>query len=139
MVGGIGLQGLAECFLSPRFLEFTSKQAPPGETGLYMGYSYLTSFFGNILGFGLSGYLLERWCPDPAAQAPAVQAAWKTAIEAGTPLPEAWAHAHLIWYVFAGVGAVAFVALLVFRAVTAALDRGEGSPPAPSFGPADAR
>ncbi|MFH1463194.1 MAG: MFS transporter [Pseudomonadota bacterium] len=124
MVAGIALQGLAECFLSPRFLEFTSKQAPEGETGLYMGYSYLTSFFGNILGFGMSGYLLERWCPDPATQPAAVQAAWSAAIEAGTPLPEAWAHAHFIWYVFAGVGLAAFVALLAFAALTRASERG---------------
>ena len=31
---GIGMQGLAECFLSPRFLEYASKQAPKGEEGL---------------------------------------------------------------------------------------------------------
>jgi dipeptide/tripeptide permease len=29
MVAGIALQGLAECFLSPRYLEFASRQAPP--------------------------------------------------------------------------------------------------------------
>ncbi|MBM4389341.1 MAG: MFS transporter, partial [Deltaproteobacteria bacterium] len=52
-VFGIALQGFAECFLSPRFLEFASKQAPPGEVGLYMGYSHLTSFFANLLGFGI--------------------------------------------------------------------------------------
>jgi len=52
---GIGIQGLAECLLSPKFLEYASKQAPPGETGLYMGYSHLTSFFAYFFGFGISG------------------------------------------------------------------------------------
>lgn len=38
MVVGIAIQGLSECFLSPKYLEFASKQAPEGQTGLYMGY-----------------------------------------------------------------------------------------------------
>jgi len=66
MIVGIFFQGLAECFLSPRYLEFASKQAPEGETGLYMGYAHLNSAFGWLFGFILSGMLLEKWCPDPA-------------------------------------------------------------------------
>ncbi|HID38554.1 MAG TPA: MFS transporter, partial [Calditrichaeota bacterium] len=45
LIVGIALQGVAESFLSPRFLEYASKQAPKGEEGLYMGYSHLTTFF----------------------------------------------------------------------------------------------
>ena len=115
---GIGLQGLGECFLSPRFLEYTSKQAPPGETGLYMGYSSLTSFFGNILGFGISGYLLAWFCPDPKTLDEVTQAALATAIRDGGPLPSVYAHAHYIWYAFAGLGLLAFVALMIFNRVT---------------------
>lgn len=44
LIFGIALQGLAETFLSPRFLEYASKQAPKGEEGLYLGYSHLTTF-----------------------------------------------------------------------------------------------
>ena len=65
LVVGIALQGVAECFLSPRFLEFASKQAPKGEEGLYLGYSHLTTFFAWLFGFATSGYLLDRYCPDP--------------------------------------------------------------------------
>lgn len=62
---GIGLQGLAECFLSPKFLEYASKQAPEGEVGLYLGYQHLTTFFAWLFGFALTGYLLDAFCPDP--------------------------------------------------------------------------
>ena len=126
MVLGIVMQALAECFLSPRFLEYASKQAPPGEHGLYMGYSHLTSFFGNILGFGISGYLLQRWCPNPTTLSAEVQAAHAAALAGTGPMPEAYANAHHIWWVFAGIGGAAFVALLAYRAIT---DRVDGARP----------
>jgi MFS family permease len=57
MIVGIVFQGLAESFISPRFLEFFSLQAPKGEEAMYLGFSHLHSFISSILGFGLSGYL----------------------------------------------------------------------------------
>ncbi|HPQ81129.1 MAG TPA: MFS transporter [bacterium] len=110
MIIGIALQGLAECFLSPRFLEYASKQAPEGETGLYMGYSFLTSFFAWLFGFVLSGYLLDAYCPDPKTLAPGMMQA-------------AYANAHYIWYYFAGIGVTAFFMLLIYRFVTDRIDR----------------
>lgn len=65
MIVGIVFQGLAETFISPRYLEFFSLLAPKGEEGLYLGFSQLHSFLSSILGFGLSGYLLIKYCPDP--------------------------------------------------------------------------
>ena len=118
LILGIGLQGLAECFLSPRFLEYASKQAPEGEVGLYMGYSHLTTFFAWLFGFILSGYLLDAFCPDPKTLAPEVQAERLAALAGQGSMPEVYAHAHYIWYVFTGIGVTAFLALLVFRFVT---------------------
>lgn len=43
MVVGIAIQGLAECFLSPKYLEYASKQAPPGREGLYLGFAHLNT------------------------------------------------------------------------------------------------
>lgn len=120
---GIAIQALGECFLSPRFLEYASKQAPPGETGLYMGYSHINSFFGNILGFGISGYLLSWWCPDPKTLTPDVQAAWQSALAEGGALPVVYSHAHYIWYVFAGIGFAAFAAFLIYAFVTNRIDK----------------
>ncbi|MDD5658111.1 MAG: MFS transporter [Elusimicrobia bacterium] len=113
MAIGIFFQGLAECFLSPRYLEFASKQAPPGETGLYMGYAHLNSAFGWLFGFILSGVLLDRWCPDPARLPAGLDEAARAAY---------YAHAHYIWYVFTAVGAAGFVLLMAFRHFTDLLD-----------------
>ncbi|MBL7075239.1 MFS transporter [candidate division KSB1 bacterium] len=120
---GIALQGLAECFLSPRFLEYASKQAPEGEVGLYMGYSHLTTFFAWLFGFAISGYLLDAFCPDPKTLPMAVQEQRLAALAGQAPMPEAYAHAHYIWYVFAAIGVFAFLMLLVFRTVTDWMDK----------------
>ena len=45
LIIGIIIQGLAECFISPRYFEFFSHQAPKGEEGMYLGFSQLHSFF----------------------------------------------------------------------------------------------
>lgn len=113
LVVGIAFQGLAESFLSPRYFEYASKQAPKGEEGLYMGYSQLTNAFAWGFAFVLSGRLLERWCPDPkvVATLPAAQAA------------TAYDHAHYIWYVYSAIGVAAFLALLLFRFLTDRIDR----------------
>ena len=79
---GIALQGLAECFLSPKWLEFASKQAPKGEVGLYLGYSHLTTFFSWLFGFILAGYLLQGFCPDPKTFTPDVRHEWRLATDA---------------------------------------------------------
>ena len=123
---GIALQGVAECFLSPKFLEYASRQAPKGEEGLYLGYQHLTTFFAWAIGFALSGFALDRYCPNPEklkTQDPAAYEQWRTAIETGGAMPEAYAHAHYIWYVFFGIGAAAFLAILLFKVVTGAIDR----------------
>ena len=110
MIIGIIFQGVAETFISPRFLEYFSLQAPKGEEGMYLGFSHLHSFFSALLGFGISGYLLERFCPDPATL---------SEVEKLT----AYDHAHYIWYVFAGIVSVAAVALIIYGIVTRHIDR----------------
>jgi dipeptide/tripeptide permease len=101
MIVGITIQGLAECFISPRYLEYFSLQTPKGEEGLYLGFSHLHSFLSSLLGFGLSGYLLTAYCPDPTTL---------TASE----LTNAYAKAHYIWYYFSIIGFSAGIALLFY-------------------------
>jgi dipeptide/tripeptide permease len=110
MIIGIIIQGLAETFISPRFLEYFSFQAPKGEEGLYLGFSHLHSFISALLGFGISGYLLERYCPDP-----------KLLTE--TQKLTAYDQAHYIWFVFAGIVSIAAIALIIFGIVTRAIDK----------------
>jgi dipeptide/tripeptide permease len=105
MIAGISVQGLAECFISPRYLEYFSLQAPKGEEGLYLGFSHLHSFLASLLGFGISGYLLTAYCPDPALLTPEQRLT-------------AYDHAHYIWYYFSIIGLVAGIALLIYRYYT---------------------
>jgi dipeptide/tripeptide permease len=123
MIIGIAFQGLAECFLSPRYYEYASKQAPKGEEGLYMGYSHLHTAVAWPVGFILSGYLLDAYCPDPKTLPPEVFNQWQAAIANGTALPEAYQHAHYLWYIYAGIGVLAFCGLLLFKSVTDRKDR----------------
>ena len=97
MIAGIVIQALAECFISPRYLEYFSLQAPKGEEGMYLGFSHLHSFLSSIFGFGIAGVLLTKYCPDPALFDS--HAAWQAAS----------ANAHYRWYYFASNGLVASV------------------------------
>jgi dipeptide/tripeptide permease len=110
MIAGIVLQGLAECFISPRYFEFFSLQAPKGEEGLYLGFGHLHSFLASLLGFGLSGYLLTMYCPDPRTVAPEL-------------LATAYDKAHYIWYYFAGIGFTAGVSLILYQKIVGRTDR----------------
>ena len=111
MILGIVVQALAECFISPRYLEYFSLQAPEGEEGMYLGFSHLHSFLSSIFGFGIAGVLLTKYCPDPALFA--TREAWEAAS----------ANAHYIWYYFAGIGLVATIALLIFAKTTESIDK----------------
>jgi dipeptide/tripeptide permease len=102
LILGIVVQGLAECFISPRYLEFFSLQAPKGEEGLYLGFSHLHSFLSSILGFGISGYLLTAYVPDPLTLTAA-------------QLVTAYDKAYMVWYYFAGIGLTSGIALLFYR------------------------
>ena len=102
MVVGIVFQGIAETFISPRFLEYFSLQAPKGEEGLYLGFSHLHSFLSSIVGFGLSGYLLSKYCPEPTLFS--TREEWLAASS----------HAHYIWYYFAGIALLSAIALIIY-------------------------
>jgi dipeptide/tripeptide permease len=110
LIAGIVLQALGECFISPRYLEFFSLQAPKGEEGAYLGFSHLHSFLATLLGFGLSGYLLTAYCPDPKTLTP-------------EQFVHAYDNANYIWYYFVGIGSASAIALHVYAKVTEYTDR----------------
>jgi len=111
MVVGIVFQGLAETFISPRFLEYFSLQAPKGEEGLYLGFSHLHSFLSSLFGFGLSGFLLDKYCPEPTLFASTAE--WAAAAS----------NAHYIWYYFGAIALISAIALIVYGQVTKRLDK----------------
>ena len=112
MIVGIAMQAVAECFISPRFLEYFSLQSPKGEEGLYLGFSHLHSFFSYLLAFLMGGFLLDKYLPDPRKFADAQGVVDQAAYSAAT------ANAHYIWYVFVGVGLISAVALFIYSRVT---------------------
>ncbi|MFV0267252.1 MAG: MFS transporter [Draconibacterium sp.] len=111
MIIGIAFQGFAETFISPRFLEYFSLQAPKGEEGLYLGFSHLHSFLSSILGFLMSGVLLDRYCPDPRLFGSHEE--WAVAAQ----------NAHYIWYYFVGIAMISAVALIVYGQVVKRIDQ----------------
>lgn len=113
MIIGIGIQGLAECFISPRFLEYFALQAPKGEEGTYMGFSHLHSFFSALIGFIMSGFLLDAYCPDPNTLPAGLTEVQKAAY---------YADAHILWYYFVAIATLAAIALFIFRLVTNRID-----------------
>ncbi|MDR2563054.1 MAG: MFS transporter [Prevotellaceae bacterium] len=106
MIVGIALQGLAETFISPRYLEYFSLQAPAGEEGLYLGFSHLHSFFSWIVAFVVSGFLLDTFCPEPNKFAS--HEAWAAAAQ----------NAHYIWFIFVGIALIAIPALFIFSKIS---------------------
>jgi hypothetical protein len=110
MIVAMILLGFGECFLSSRFILYASKQAPPREAESYMDYRHITTLIAWFAGFASSGYLLNRYCPDPTKILPAEMAT-------------VYAHAPYIWYLYALIGAAGFVLLIIFRIFTYWYDR----------------
>lgn len=110
MLCGIVVQALAEALISPRYLEYFSRQSPKGEEGMYLGFAQLESFVSTLIGFAMSGWLLDKYCPDPSR------------FDTHQEWVEASAHAHYIWYYFAAIAAVAAVALVIYQRVVKRLD-----------------
>ncbi len=129
MVLGIAIQGVAECFLSPKYLEYASRQAPRGKEGVFLGFAQVNVFFAWVFAFVFSGFLLARYCPAPSTLPPAVQAQHALALAGQAPMPEAYAHANYLWYAYTGVGVASFLLLLLYVWITAHIDRRRQAPP----------
>ncbi len=117
MIVGIAIQGFAECFISPRYFEYFSLQAPKGEEGTYLGFSHLYNFVSSLAGFIMSGFLLDAYCPDPKTLPIGI-----TEVERASY----YANAHYIWYYFLVIGFFAAIALFIFKKVTEGIDKKKG-------------
>ena len=85
-----------ECFISPDIWSFFRFKHPRKRD--YLGFSHLHSFFSFLFAFGLSGFLLDKYCPDPRLF---INEAGCTGYTEATLLQQ---NAHYIWYVFVGIG-----------------------------------
>ncbi|MFH2000400.1 MAG: MFS transporter [Planctomycetota bacterium] len=122
LVIGIAIQGLAECFLSPKYLEYASKQAPKGKEGTYLGFSHINTFFAWTFGFLLSGFLLKEYCPAPETLSEEIQQAHALALAGEGPMPDVYANAHYLWYAYSGVGIVSLFFMFAYIFVTRRID-----------------
>ena len=76
------------------------------ERAAYYGvFIVITLYLSRILGFGLSGYLLDAYCPDPRKFAN--HEAWQAAAS----------NAHYIWYIFATIALVSAISLIIYGKV----------------------
>ena len=84
VVLSIFVVGLGEIVLSPRYYEYISRLAPPGQQGTYMGFAFLPIGIGSLVGGWLGGRLMHHY--GEVAQHPA-QVWWAvTGIGIGTTL-----------------------------------------------------
>ena len=88
----IAVFAIGEMIFAPRFFDYVSGMAPKGKVGLYLGYSYLRSFFANLIGGPLSGYLAGRYVSETGMREP-----------------------YRMWLTFAAIGVVALLALFVYN------------------------
>jgi POT family proton-dependent oligopeptide transporter len=62
-VGFVVLLSIGEACYSPRFYEYATMAAPKGREGTYMALSSAPLFVAKLLAGGMSGVLLEEFCP----------------------------------------------------------------------------
>lgn len=58
-IAALFILALGEITQSPRYYEYVSRLAPPGQQGTYMGYAFLPIAIGYLIGGRLGGYLVH--------------------------------------------------------------------------------
>jgi POT family proton-dependent oligopeptide transporter len=64
---GIVVWSLGEMTCSARFFEYCGTIAPPDKVAVYLGYSFLSIFLGNLYSGPWGGFLYQRFVVNPAA------------------------------------------------------------------------
>ena len=59
VIAALFILALGEITQSPRYYEYVSRLAPPGQQGTYMGYAFLPVAIGYLIGGKLGGYLVH--------------------------------------------------------------------------------
>ena len=59
MIASLFILALGEITQSPRYYEYVSRLAPPGQQGTYMGFAFLPVAIGYLIGGKLGGYLVH--------------------------------------------------------------------------------
>ncbi|MEP0773744.1 MAG: MFS transporter [Acidobacteriota bacterium] len=64
---GIVVWSLGEMTCSARFFQYCGSIAPPDRVAVYLGYSFLSIFLGNLYSGPWGGFLYQRFIADPLA------------------------------------------------------------------------
>lgn len=89
IAAGIVAFAIGEMIQAPRYYEYISEIAPPGQQGLYQGYAFLPIAIARFVGDPFGGWLYE------------------TSKAAGTP--------ELMWFVMIGVGVAGAVLMWIYN------------------------
>jgi len=95
---------LGEMTQSPRYYEYISRLAPPGQQGTYMGFAFLPIGIGSLVGGWLGGHLTHYY-------------------------GEVLRRPHQMWYVVTAIGIATTLLMWIYNLI---LKPGEGSPPTTS-------
>lgn len=87
---------IAEMTFSPRFYDYIGSLAPKGKAGMYMGLAFVPSAIGAWIGGQVSGRLIKLYLPEVGERNP-----------------------FLIWSIYAGLGVVCALGMIVYARVTA--------------------
>ncbi|MDE2480685.1 MAG: MFS transporter [bacterium] len=66
-VASLAVLAIGEIIQSPRYYEYISRLAPPGQQGTYMGFAFLPIGIGSLVGGVFGGTLLARFAHQPAS------------------------------------------------------------------------
>ena len=61
VIASLFILALGEIMQSPRYYEYVSRLAPPGQQGTYMGFAFLPVAIGYLIGGKLGGYLVHSF------------------------------------------------------------------------------
>ena len=60
-VASLFVLAIGEMVLSPRYYEYVSRLAPPGQQGTYMGFAFLPIGIGSLVGGPVGGFVMHRY------------------------------------------------------------------------------
>ncbi len=89
MVAGLTAFSIGEMIQAPRYYEYISEIAPPGQQGLFQGYAFLPIAIARFAGDPLGGWLYQT--------------------------SKANGHIEVVWYAFIGIGVLATACMLVYN------------------------
>jgi dipeptide/tripeptide permease len=101
IVAGVVAFSIGEMMQAPRYYEYISEIAPPGQQGLYQGYAFLPIAIARFVGDPIGGWLYE------------------TSKAAGKP--------EMVWFALIGIGVGGTVLMWIYNIVVTKQEKAQGA------------